>query len=822
MPASDYDTSPFLAYENPSLGSPAMTISDILLILRRGWRLPLLGCLIGLTAAAAYVLIAPKLYTSTARILIDRSVNRFLQANKILDEPAFDDSESGSQVYVLSSESIILPIVRSMDLAHDPEFVGRFHDRGAEQPWGIRKVAKWAMRTAGLEAEPSLEPEAALERTAVETFMKRLSVYREDVPGVITVSFASKDAEKAARITNTILDSYLESTSDAKLKSTRIASQLLQDRLIELKQSLVSANSALQDFKLANNLVAKGTGLRPTEQIPALTTQLTTARTQLAEAKTRLERIQQQMSSESASGTIFPDSQVITGLRSKYLDLSARAAELASRVGSDHLAVVKLRKEMNEAQIAIRDEEKRLAAIYAGAYEAALTKSNELAAMLGQLSLEANKESQAQITMRELEVKVDSLRDLYNSVLEKSNTLNIQPLNPVQDARIITRAAPQLYRSSKKVLVLGGGVLLGLLVGVAGVIARELAAGVFRTPEQVKQATGIYCVSVPTVEGNGKQKGPPRTGKNSMLLKKIVLDAPYSIFKESFSNMSAPIRELAYVKQAASTHRLGGGPAFEANGEQIASLQANTNSMLLEEFVVDAPHSRFTESFRGIKVLVDASQRACGDKVLGIVSAVAGNGKSTIATNLAALMAASARTLVIDGDLHRRQLTLRLEPGAREGLIEALDDPSRFADLVLTRPRSGFDFLPCVLAERIPNAAQLLGSPKMERLLNAARNSYDYIIVECPPVMSVVDVKVIERFVEKFVFVIEWGKTKRRVVQEALDEYDNARERTLCFVLNKIDPSALRSIEAYKGLKYLDYYTLTDREPETKGLPRGE
>jgi succinoglycan biosynthesis transport protein ExoP len=169
-------------------------------------------------------------------------------------------------------------------------------------------------------------------------------------------------------------------------------------------------------------------------------------------------------------------------------------------------------------------------------------------------------------------------------------------------------------------------------------------------------------------------------------------------------------------------------------------------------------------------------------------------------------MAASARTLVIDGDLHRRQLTARLEPDAREGLMDALDDPSRLAALVVKRPRSGFDFLPSVLPKRIPNAAEILASPQMERLLTAARESYDYIIVECPPIMSVVDVKVIERFVDKFVFVIEWGQTKRRVVQEALEEIDSTRERTLCFVLNKVDPAALQSIEAYMGPQYGAYY----------------
>jgi succinoglycan biosynthesis transport protein ExoP len=72
--------------------------------------------------------------------------------------------------------------------------------------------------------------------------------------------------------------------------------------------------------------------------------------------------------------------------------------------------------------------------------------------------------------------------------------------------------------------------------------------------------------------------------------------------------------------------------------------------------------------------------------------------------------------------------------------------------------------------------------------------------------MSVVDVKMIERFLDGFVFVVEWGQTKRRVVQESLDEIDFARDRTLCFVLNKIDPRALQSIEAYKGPYYAAYY----------------
>ena len=72
--------------------------------------------------------------------------------------------------------------------------------------------------------------------------------------------------------------------------------------------------------------------------------------------------------------------------------------------------------------------------------------------------------------------------------------------------------------------------------------------------------------------------------------------------------------------------------------------------------------------------------------------------------------------------------------------------------------------------------------------------------------MSVVDVKMIERFLDRFVFVIEWGQTTQRAAQEALDECDITRERTVCVVLNKVDPTELRRIEAYKGPQLMDYY----------------
>jgi succinoglycan biosynthesis transport protein ExoP len=668
-----------------------------------------------------------------------------LQTNKIVDEPTFDDTEIASQVYILSSESIVVQVVRSMNLTRDPEFVGSPNARGAPS---LNKLIHIIKHSIGLNDNITINSDALLERTAVENFLKRLSIYREDVANVINVTFASEDANKAADIANAIADTYLTANSEAKFKSTKIVSQLLQDRLTELKVQAIDADRALQNYKIANNLVNTGKGLLNSEQLSNLSTQLTNARIAMTEAKARLDRIQQATGEGMPSATV-PDainSGVIVSLRSQYRELAARVTDIESRVGPEHMAVVKLRERMDALGRAIRDEEQRIANSYTTDYQIAKARSSELAATVAELVGEAGTSSQAQVTMRELESSAEALRNLYNNFLQKFqeiNTVQTQTI-PVRDARIITRAAPPLHKSSKKsAFVLAGSIMFGFLLGGGAAIGREWAAGVFRSPGQVKQVTDIDCVILPTVEAN---RGRTAIG--------------------------------------------------------------STKSMLVEEFVLDAPYSRFTEALRNVKTLINTAQSVDGVKVIGVVSSVAEEGKTTIAANLAALMMTNsgARTLIIDGDLHRRLLTAKLAPDAREGLIEALRDPSRLATLVSKRQRSGVDVLPCVHLTRVPNAAELLGSPQMEQLLVAARKAYDCVVIEIPPIMSVVDVKMIERFIDRFIFVVEWGQTKRRLVLEALSEAQIIRERLIGIVLNKADPLALRSIEAYKGKKFRDYY----------------
>jgi succinoglycan biosynthesis transport protein ExoP len=140
-----------------------------------------------------------------------------------------------------------------MNLAHDSEFVRSSKTGGGRINSLIKFVKQFIDWTAG--AGPLIDSDAALEETAVENFLNHLSIYREDVVNVINVTFASQDPIKAAYIVNAIADTYIATSLETKLASTKMVSQWLQDRLMELSLQATSADRALQDYKAANNLV---------------------------------------------------------------------------------------------------------------------------------------------------------------------------------------------------------------------------------------------------------------------------------------------------------------------------------------------------------------------------------------------------------------------------------------------------------------------------------------------------------------------------------------------------------------------------------------
>jgi polysaccharide biosynthesis transport protein len=716
-------------------------IADLVGIARRGWLFIAAGTAFGLICALMILSAMPPLYKASSRITFERTMPRYMQTNKVSNEPIIDDYDTLGQTYVIASESVLMQVVKSLSLASDPDFVGKKDsDTLASR---VRDLFRNIAQALGFPNEPaedqSIHHRSDPESIAFDNLVRGLTVSREDVASVLSIAFSSKDPVKAATIVNAVVDTYMKDSIADKMKSTNVAGKVVQERVEELKQQAKDAERALLEYKMANNLVGTAKTTLSGEQLAALQTHLTNARVAMAEARARMERI---ASDPDASALLAPDNALITKLRGEMLDLSVRANDIESRVGKDHLAAVKARSRIEEVREAIVNEQKRITASFANDYELARSQYEELSATISRVVGEEGANGEVQARMRDLEGAADTLRKLYERVVQQSSEMNRVESQPsvTPDVRVLMRATPPLQTESskKRLLILASGSVMGLLLGAAFVLIRNFPFGVFRTSQQVTYATGLSCAVLPEILSADEQSSL-RTG----------------------------------------------------------------------EYVLDWPHSRFAQTLRSIWVTINTAQRETGAKVVCVVSSNPGEGKTTVAINLAAHFAlrSTTRVLVIDADFHRQSLTNRVAPDARVGFREALEEPTALAKFVVRKERLNLDALPCPVADRVTNAAELLGSVEMEQLIKVAREAYDLVIIEAPPMAAVVDYKMIARHCNGFIFVTEWGKTSQRLVVECLSEASTLLDRVLCVVLNKADPSALRSIERYKGDGFHAYYS---------------
>ena len=216
----------------------------------------------------------------------------------------------------------------------------------------------------------------------------------------------------------------------------------------------------------------------------------------------------------------------------------------------------------------------------------------------------------------------------------------------------------------------------------------------------------------------------------------------------------------------------------------------------LNRRAVDDPISVFTEAFRAIKVTAWLQATIRENKVIGITSTLPNEGKSTIASNLAALMAdAGRRVVLIDADLRNPTLARSLTPRPQAGWLEVLSGKIDLARATGREPGSGLALLPLLLTEAPVHSDEVLASQGFRDLIDQLRQNYDYVIVDLPPVAPVVDVRAIVPVIDSFVFVVEWGSTRIKAARRHLLAEPEIHDRLLGVVLNKANMKALERFE---------------------------
>jgi succinoglycan biosynthesis transport protein ExoP len=736
--------------------SPAELYAWLLGFVRRQYLVIVLAPLLLFGLASIYVLQAAPKYTGHAVMLIDthKAPGFEPQQSASADLPV-DSATVDTQIEVLRSESIALSVIKKLRLDEDPEFT-------SPNPGLIRNLIGLPMRLLPSRAPAGAATSADFQKTrsALGTFQSSLAVWRVGLTYAIGIDFQSLDPDRSAEIANATADAYVAETLQAKYDNARRAAAWLQDRLKELREESSSAERAVVEFKAKNNIVDTGGKLMNEQQMSELNTALIERHTQTAEAKARLERIQQILgkddvdpaSSEAATVTDTLHNDVITKLRQQYLDLANKEGDWSVRYGPKHQAVLNLRIQMREIRKSIVDELRRIAETYKSDYDIARSREDSVRSSLADIVAKSQTMNEAQVTLHRLEANAQSARSLYDNFLQRYMESVQQQSFPVTDARLITQATHPFSKSSPRTaMVLSMASVLGLLIGLGAGLLRELSDRGFRTGAQVEERLRAECLALLPLIKREEQPTAPA--------------------------------------------------AKEANAAAERGIARGRNLLWK---AADSPFSRFTEAIRALKVAIDASKGAKASQVIGITSSLPNEGKSTIATALAQLIAMNGgRVMLVDCDLRNPSLSRKLAPSARAGLLHLLLDKVTLEEVVWTDPPSKLAFLPAVMQSRFAQSSEILASDAMRKAFERFRNSYDYVIVDLPPLAPVVDVRAMTHLVDSFIFTIEWGCTKIDVVEHALGAARSVYDNLLGVVLNKVDMERLGRYELY----HTNYYS---------------
>lgn len=726
--------------------SPAQTLTSYIEIIRR--QFPTIVAIVSacVIVGLLYLFTAAPQFTSTASMVIDTRKVQLFQQQSVLGDIAVDSATVETQVEILKSENISLAVIRELHLTEDPEFTGT----------GGGVLGSVLDFVGGLFFDGHAWSEFELTRKALERFEKNRTIKRLGLTYVMEIGFTSKDPAKAARIANGIADAYIVDQLEAKYQATRRASVWLQDRIKELRTQASAAQKAVVDFKTANNIVDAGGRLMNEQQLAEVNSQLIMAHAATAEAKARLDRMNDIQKQEIPDANVADalKNDTIVKLRGQYVDMASKESIWAMKYGSDHLAAVNLRRQMAEIKKNIQDELKRIQESYKSEYDIAVTREESIKGSLANVVSESQLTNQAQVQLRELESNAQSYQAMYDNFLQRYMESVQQQSFPITEARVISAATTPLVKSyPKSLIVLAGSLFGGLILAFGAAMARELTDKVFRTTGQVEDLLGANCIAILPALGAAAAPGLGERMRSGKLTSK-------------------------------------GNPQPD-----------------LLRYVVDNPLSRFSEAVRSVKVAIDLNSIVRENRVLATTSTLPNEGKSTLSTNLAQLMAhGGARVILVDADLRNPSLSRALVPDAKIGLVDVVGQKARLEDALVVDPETKLSILPAGTTSKLLHTNEILASKAMHALVTQLRAQFDYVVLDMPPMAPVVDVRVTSSFVDSYVFVVEWGKTNIDVVKHNLRGSPEIQDKLLGVVLNKADTKALARYESYHGRYYYQKY----------------
>ena len=209
---------------------------------------------------------------------------------------------------------------------------------------------------------------------------------------------------------------------------------------------------------------------------------------------------------------------------------------------------------------------------------------------------------------------------------------------------------------------------------------------------------------------------------------------------------------------------------------------------------------RSNEAYKTLRTNIEFA--GADKKVIMLTSSAPNEGKSTVSLSLALSIAEGGKkVLFIDADLRKSVLIGRHHiHGEIKGLSHFLSGRAELKDVIMKTQQDGLYILFAGVVP--PNPAELLGTRRLEALIEGARKAYDYVIIDAPPLGSVIDGAIIARCCDASILVVAANTISRKFAKSVKDQLDKTGCPILGVVMNKVDLKQNK----YYGKYYGNYY----------------
>jgi succinoglycan biosynthesis transport protein ExoP len=567
---------------------------------------------------------------------------------------------------------------------------------------------------------------------------------------IIRISYGSLNPKLSANIVNQVISDYMQRSYQVRFESSRRVSDFLSGTLEGLKQEVETSQEQMMDMQRRLGIL----GFDPnrnqiTNSLDDLSRAVGAAKLTRIIAEARY-RVLSGMDPNTIEGTIelTPGTAPaeLNQLRGQLAGARASYAQMESSLGPNHPQAKALKAQIDEFVKEIDAEQNRLLIQAKQNYVVARANEDQTTAALEAQKTDAYKLRDQLVEYTLRQREFEANRNLYDSLQQRLRTASVQSGLESLEIDIVDKALPP-----------ANPVLRPQSTVIMTALAFSLLGGI------------VVAFVMESLD----------TGLRSIAEIESITELP----------------SLAIIPRARRSSVDHAGT--------LTTAQRNIG-------ILTQPKSQFAESFRSLRTSLLLSTAGHPPKFIVLTSATPSEGKTTAASNLAAILAQrDTRVLLIDGDLRRPNIHHRFGLNGKIGLTTVLTGATKLEETVQGVPEiPNLDILPSGPVPPFPT--EMLSSGAMDAILRRCGELYDYVVIDSPPILSVTDGVILARQADAVVLVVRHGKSSKHVVRRARDILLRSGAGITGIVLNAVD---LNSPEYYGYYGYSGYsYSSVDSE----------